>query len=72
MPKFVLEFTTTIRGEVHVEAETLDEANAMGEMMARDTVSHQEMTESLFDIAHRAPRVETEFDDITEVKDEKN
>ena len=60
--KFVLYFTTTIRGSVIVEAKTDEEANEIGKGMALETVSYDDMQQSTGEI----PDVSTEFDDIQE------
>lgn len=63
MKKYVLTFTTAIKGQVTVEAADAADAERQGEEMARSTLNYAELEDS----GRHAPSVETEFDDIYEV-----
>lgn len=64
MTKYLCAFTTQIRGQVTIEADNIDEARKKAESLANDTINYDELT----DEGRCAPDVETEFDDIMEVK----
>lgn len=62
--KYTLDFTTTIRGQVTVEAESLEVALAQGDEMAQDTLNYEELSDG----GNHAPDVETECTDGWEKK----
>lgn len=64
MPKYVLQFTTTIRGEVTVEADSLDDAFVQGDELAMSTLNYEDLS----DEGRCAPDVETECTDGYEAK----
>lgn len=63
MKKYRLEFTTTIRGQVTVEAEDREAAALIGEEKALDTLNYEDLSDG----GRHAPDVETEFEDLDEV-----
>ena len=64
MTKYLCAFTTEIRGQVTIEAANIDEARKQAQKLADDTINYDELTNE----GRCAPDVETEFDDIMEVK----
>lgn len=59
MKKYTLQFTTKIRGEVTVQADSLDEAFSLGDELAQGTLNYEELSDS----GRCAPDVETECED---------
>lgn len=64
MTKYMCLFTTEIRGQVTIEAESKEEAEQLAEEMATSTLNYDELTDG----GKCAPDVDTEFDDIMEVE----
>jgi hypothetical protein len=60
MSRYLLYFTTTIRGAVTVEADSEDHALQIGDKMARGTLNYDELADG----GTSTPDVETECDDI--------
>lgn len=67
MSKFILQFTTTIKGEITVEAESQEKALEYGDQEAQGTLNYDDLT----DQGQYAPNVETECVDIYLAPDNK-
>lgn len=65
MPKFSVDFTTTIKGSLTIEADTQAAAEHEARNLAQGTLNYDELTDG----GRKAPDVETKFDDITEVNE---
>jgi hypothetical protein len=62
MGKYICQFKTTIRGELTIDAPSIEDADAMAEDMAADTLSYEDLTSG----GKYVPDVETEFENIYE------
>lgn len=65
MKTFIVDFTTTISGQMTIKAKDEDAARDKADQLADDTVNYDELTNG----GEYVPEVETEVDDITEVDD---